>query len=135
MFKGGSDVVVDWIWNLCNMTFENNVVPEDLRSAVIVPLHNGKGEMIKCKSYRGISLLSVVGKTYADILVDRVRSVTGGLIDDEQEGFRAGRGFVDQIFTLIQIDEKLCGKNVVMWVLWISRSHMIGLIWRQYGRC
>ena len=88
------------------MAFESDVVPEDLRSAVIVPLHKGKGEMIKCKNYRGISLLSVVGKIYADILVDRVRSVTGGLIDDEQGGFRAGRGYVDQIFTLIQIDEK-----------------------------
>ena len=99
-------MVVDWIWKLCNMAFESDVVPEDLRSAVIVPLHKGKGEMIKCKNYRGISLLSVVGKIYADILVDRVRSVTGGLIDDEQGGFRAGRGYVDQMFTLIQIDEK-----------------------------
>ena len=65
------------------MAFESDVVPEDLRSAVIVPLHMGKGEMIKCKNYRGISLLSVVGEINADILVDRVRSVTGGLIDDE----------------------------------------------------
>ena len=56
--------------------------------------------MIKFKSYRGISFLSVVGKIYADILVDRICSVTGG--------FRAGRGYVDQIFTLIQIDEKKC---------------------------
>ena len=38
-----------------------------LRSAVIVPLHNGKGEMIKCENYRGISLLSVADKIYADI--------------------------------------------------------------------
>ena len=32
--------------------------------------------------------------------------MTGGLIDDEQRGFRAGKGCVDQIFTLQQIDEK-----------------------------
>ena len=32
--------------------------------------------------------------------------MTGGLIDDEQGGFRAGRGCVDQIFTLKQIGEK-----------------------------
>ena len=30
------------------------------------------------------------------ILVDRVRRLTGGLIHDEQGGFRAGRGCVDQ---------------------------------------
>ena len=43
MVKGGGDVVVDWIWKLCNMAFENHVVPEDLRFAVIVPLYKGKG--------------------------------------------------------------------------------------------
>ena len=68
MIKSGGDVVVNWIWKLCNMAFESDV-PEDLRSVVIVPLHKGKGEMIKCKNYRGISLLSVVGKIYADIFV------------------------------------------------------------------
>ena len=80
--KGGGDRVVDWIWRPCNMAFENGV-PEDWRSAVIVPLYNGKGERTECKNYRGISL-SVVGKIYSGILVDGVRSETGGLIDDEQ---------------------------------------------------
>ena len=28
--------MVDWIWILCNMAFENGVVPEDWRSPVIV---------------------------------------------------------------------------------------------------
>ena len=46
------------------MAFEIDVVPEDLRSAVIIPLYKSKGELIKCKNYRGISVLSVVGKIY-----------------------------------------------------------------------
>ena len=49
----------------------------------------------------------MVGKIYAGILVDRVRRVTGVLIDDEQGGFRAGRGCVDQTFTLKQMGEKV----------------------------
>ena len=65
------------------MAFESGVVLEDWRSTVIVPLYKGKGEKLECKNCRGISLLSVVGKIYAEVLVDRVRRVTGGLIDDE----------------------------------------------------
>ena len=42
----------------------------------------------------------MVGKIYAGILIDRVRRVTGCLIDDEQGVFREGRGFVVQIFIL-----------------------------------
>ena len=88
-------MVVYWIWNLCNMSFENGVLPKDLRSAVIVLLYKGKGERAECKNYIRISLLSVVGKIYAEILVDRVRSMTGGLIEDEKGGFRAGKVCVD----------------------------------------
>ena len=58
-------------------------MPEDWKSAVIVPLYKGKGERSKCKNYRSISMLSVVEKIYAGILVDRVRIVTVGLINDE----------------------------------------------------
>ena len=60
--KGGGDRFMDWIWRLCNMGFESGVVPEDWRSAVIVPYNKSKGERTECKNYRDISLLSVVNK-------------------------------------------------------------------------
>ena len=52
------------------MNFESGVVPEDWRSAVIVPLYKGKGEKNECKNYRGISLLSAVGEIYTGVLID-----------------------------------------------------------------
>ena len=52
------------------MACESGVVPEDWRSAVIVPLYKGKGERNECKNCRGVSLLSVAGKIYAGILID-----------------------------------------------------------------
>ena len=67
MIKGGGDTVVDWIWRLCNIAFESGVVPGDWRSAVIVGRYNGKGERTECKNYRGIILLSVVGKIHVGI--------------------------------------------------------------------
>ena len=85
------------------MAFERGVVPEDWRSAVILPLYKSKGERNEFKNYRGISLLSVVGKIYVGILVYRVCKVTGDLTDNEQGSFRAGRVCLDQIFTLKQI--------------------------------
>ena len=101
------------------MAFESGVVPVNQRSVVIVSLYKAKGERTEYKNYKGISLLNVVGKNiwrdlsrqsqkiYTGILVDRVLTVTGGLIDDEQGGFRAGQGCVDQIYTLKQICDKV----------------------------
>ena len=40
-----------------------------------------------------------------------MRRVTGDLVDDEQGGFRAGRGCVDQIFSLKQIGKKARERN------------------------
>ena len=60
MIKGGVDRVVDWIWRLCNMTFESGVVNEEWRSAVIGPLYKGKGERTECKNYRVISFIGVI---------------------------------------------------------------------------
>ena len=60
----------------------------------------------------------------------------GGFIDDEQGGFRAGRGCVDQIFTLKQIGEKAREKkHRVYMVSCIWRKHTIGLIWKFCGKC
>ena len=81
------------------MTFENVVVYEDWRSVVIVQLYKGKRERNECRIFRGISLLNMVGKLYVGILVDRVHRVTGGLIDDEQWGFRVGRGCKSDLHT------------------------------------
>ena len=90
--KCGGDRAVDWICCNCSK-------------------YKGKGERNKYKNYRGISFLIVVGKIRAGILLDRVRRVTGGLTDDEQGGFRAGRACVGQNFTLKQIGEKAREKN------------------------
>ena len=67
MIKGGGDMVVDWIWRVCNVVYESGVAPEEWRCAVIVQLYNGKRERTDCSNYRGISLLSVVGKKYKDL--------------------------------------------------------------------
>ena len=54
---GKGEMVVNWIWRLCNMASERGVVPEDWRSSVIIPLHEGKLEKTEYKNYRGSSLL------------------------------------------------------------------------------
>ena len=99
---------------------------------MIVPLYNGKGERTECKNYKGISLLSVVGKIHAGILVDRVRRLlTESLIVDEQGGFRVGRGCVDQISTLKQIWEKAREKKRRAYVSFMNMDRVnIEALWQ-----
>ena len=75
-------------------------------------------------------------KIYVGILIDRVRKVTAeGLIDGVQGEFRAGRGCVDQIFTLKQIDEKAREKKGRVYVDFMDLEKAYdGSIGRHYGK-
>ena len=63
----------------------------DWRGACIVPLYKGKGDKCDCSNSRGSSLLSVVGKLYGRVQIERVRAGTECAIGEEQCGFRQGR--------------------------------------------
>jgi hypothetical protein len=103
MLKAGGEAVVKW---MARISFRSGVVPRDRRRACVVPIYKGKGERTECKNYRGISMLSIGGKVYGRVLVDRVVKKTEGRISDEQGGFRKGRGCVDQVFALRNVSEK-----------------------------
>ena len=109
--KCGGVIIIEWLVRMLNVCFESGRVPMDWVSACIVPLYKGKGDRYECTSYRGISLLSVVGKVYGRVLIKRVRGSTEGMIGDEQCGFRSGRGCVDQVFAVRQLCEKYLGKG------------------------
>ena len=83
--------MLNWIWSLCNKAFESGVVPENWGSVMIVLLYKGKRERTESSNYGGISL-SVVGKIYTGILVDRIHNMTEGLIDDEQGRVQSKEG-------------------------------------------
>ena len=56
-------------------------------------------------NFRGITLLSLPGKVYSGVLERRVRRIVEPRIQEEQCGFRPGRGTVDQLYTLCRILE------------------------------
>ena len=109
--KSGGENIILWMVRLLNVCFQAGRVPDDWTSACIVPLYKGKGDMRECSNYRGISLLSVVGKVYGKVLVRRIREGTEDVICEEQAGFRRGRGCVDQIFAVRQVCEKSLAKG------------------------
>ena len=110
MLKAGGEVMVEWMVKLFSLVWREGVVPGDWIKAVIIPIFK-KGSRLDCANYRGISLLSVVGKVFGRILNERVKPITDVKVMDEQGGFRAGRGCNDQIFVVKQIVEKTIEKN------------------------
>ena len=114
MLKYGGESIIEWLTRVCMVCLARGEVPLDWRRAIIVPFYKGKGDRNECKNYRGISLLSIPGKVYARVLIERIRSETEDMIGEEQCGFRNGRGCVDQVFVMRQLCERFesKGKNL-----------------------
>ena len=99
------DVVgLSWLTRLCNIAWTSGAVPLEWQTGVVVPIFK-KGDQRVCSNYRGITLLSLPGKVYARVLERRVRLMVEPRIEEEQCGFRPGRGTVDQLFTLAGVLE------------------------------
>ncbi|TWW57747.1 R2DM Retrovirus-related Pol polyprotein from type II retrotransposable element [Takifugu flavidus] len=100
------DVVgLSWLTRLCNIAWTSGAVPLDWQTGVVVPLFK-KGDRRVCSNYRGITLLSLPGKVYSGVLERRVRRIVEPRIQEEQCGFRPGRGTVDQLYTLSRVFEE-----------------------------
>ena len=70
-----------------------------------MPLYKNKGSIDDPDNYRGITLLSCVGKLFTAVLNERLTMFleSTGTIGDEQAGFRAGFPTMDYIFVLRNI--------------------------------
>ena len=97
---------IQWLTTIFQKAWKERKVPRDWQNAIVVPIWKKKGSKKDCSTYRGISLLSHVGKMYAKILEQRTRAKTEHLLSDAQFGFRKGRGCTDAIFALRQLCEK-----------------------------
>ena len=97
---------------LFSICFMLSIVTVDWVIAFMVPLYKGKGAMYECSNFRCISLLSVVGKVYGRVLINRIRDKAENVIAEVQGGLKRGRGCTDQIFIVRQIFEKYLGKGM-----------------------
>ncbi|KAM9812086.1 uncharacterized protein ACBT44_011417 isoform 1-T7 [Syngnathus typhle] len=93
---------LSWLTRLYNIAWTSGTVPLDWQTGVVIPLFK-KGDRRVCSNYRGITLLSLPGEVYSGVLERRVRPEVEPRIQEEQSGFRPGRGTVDQLFTLSRI--------------------------------
>ena len=99
-------------------------------------MYKGDGGKEDCGNYRGIALLSIVGKLFARILNGRlVPFLEEHELVEEQGGFRRGRGCVDVLYTYSEVvrGRKMEGKSTYCAFIDV-RKHMIEFGEMVYGK-
>ena len=78
-------------------------------------------------------MLSVVGKVYGRILINRIRDKTENVIAEVQGCFRRGRGFTDQIVVVRQICEKYLGKGKDVYFAFLDLEKAYDRVDKRYN--
>ena len=119
MLKYGGKSALKWIHRVVLCVWRNEEIPDDWKKAIIVPLFK-KGDRSCCENWRGISLLSALGKVFSQILLNRLIKATESKLSETQAGFRKGRGCADQIYTLRRIMEMAADKRISLYMCFVD---------------
>ena len=90
-----------------------------------------KGDKAECENYRGISLLSTIGKVLARVLANRLLPLSEGVLPESQCGFCPSRGTADIIFTARQLQEKCSEQRQPLYMAFIDLTKAFDMVDRQ----
>ena len=80
-------------------------------------------------NYRTLSLLSIPGKGFFKILLERMSEVAGGTVSERQFRFLSGRGTIDATFILCKITEKAKEHRVALNLHFIDLKSAFDTVW------
>nr|XP_061823852.1 uncharacterized protein LOC133611023 [Nerophis lumbriciformis] len=127
--KGGPDLTKH-IHALLLKIWEEEEISAQLRDALIVSIFK-KGDKADCGNYRGISLLSTIGKALARVLANRLTLLSESVLPESQSGFRPSRGTTDMIFIARQLQEKCREQNQSLYMAFIDLTKAFDSVNRQ----
>ena len=93
--------------------------------------YKNKGDRGDCNNYRGTSLLSVVGRIFARIILTRLQTPAERVYPDSHGGFRSGRGTVDMILCVSQLQEKVREQQMPLHVAFVDLTKAFDYVNRE----
>ena len=103
--KADIPTTVRILHSLFEKIWKDEKIPNDWKDGHLIKLPK-MGDLSNCGNYRGITLLSIPGKVFNRILLERMKASVDQTLRENQAGFRKGRSCIDQIATLRIIIEQ-----------------------------
>ena len=101
------EIILDY----CNQGLLNRKIPSQWSIMNLIPVPKS-GDLSLTSNYRGISLSSLVAKTYNRMILNRIRPHLDNKLKPNQCGFRKKRSTTEQILALRRIIEGVHEKNL-----------------------
>ena len=106
ILKLGGPKLKACLLSINNTCWQRQTLPQGFKDSLIVIIYKRKGDRRDFDNHNGISLLSIAGKVLANIMLNRLKTISEQLLPESQCGFCAGRSTANMVFTLRQLQEK-----------------------------
>ena len=111
--------------------WEEDTVPQYMRDPTIITLYTNKCESSDYNSYRGISLLSILGKAFVRVILDRFQKLAERVIPETQCGFRSAKSTINICISLRLLQEKCREQQVPLCIAFIDLTNAFHLVSRS----
>ena len=111
-------------------TLNEENTPLHFSKMLVTPIFK-KGDKSLPEDYRDISLLSIPGKVFNKILLNKIREKTEVYTSERQYGFRPNRGTVDAIFIVRQLMQKAKERRIKSHYHFVDFKSTFHTIWRK----
>ena len=109
MIVASGEIGVKVMMELCQRVLDGRGMPDEWKTSVIVPIFNGKGDVMSCGSYRVVTLLEHAMKIVERVPERQIRTLVN--LNEMQFGFMPGKGTMDAIFIGRRMLEEYQKKN------------------------
>ena len=132
LLKYGGMPLAEMLAPFMQLILDCSTAPEQFLEGVIIYLHK-KGDPKVANNYRGITLLSVVGKLTNKVIANRLISAAEehALLHEAQNAFRPGRSTDDHIFTLSQLLRGRKNRNQRTYAFFLDLHKAYDTVWRD----
>ena len=131
IIKCGKPVFLEHLHKLLKLCWSEKAVPWDMHDSNTIKLYKIKGNCSDCNSDQGISLLVIVGKVYARVMLKRLQILAAHIYPKSQCGFREGRSTIDMVFSLKQLQEKCREQHKPLYIAFIDLTKAFDFVSRD----
>ena len=132
LLKYGGSGMVCLLEQLFSVVWHEETVPRQWREGLIVNLFK-KGDREDPGNYRGITLLSVVGKVFCKVLNNRLVHCLDkeGVLHEGQAGFRVNRSCMDNVYTLNEIVQGRLKEDKETYAFFLDVQKAYDTVWQD----
>lgn len=133
MIKYGKDIILPLLAKLFNKILTTGIFPTQWTKGYVSPIHK-KDDTLDPNNYRGITILSCLGKLFSTVLNMRLTNFqeNGKTLKDNQSGFRKKRRTTDNMFILkTLINKYLNSPRKKLYLCFIDFQKAFDTVWHS----